>query len=294
VKVPVPRVTGLTEQAAGAVLRKAHLEPTFSLAASSTVPSGLVISQSPPAGRLAPKGSSVKVVVSGGPASAALVNVEGLTAAQATSRLRKAGFKPTTRDESSSTVASGRVIGTDPPAGTELQVGSPVVVRVSSGPEPVRVPDVTGEPLSAAEASLTNVGLKVGKITKRATIAHAPDTVLSQSPATGTSVKATSKVDLVVAEAPKEATVPNVVGESETLALVTLGQAGFKPKTSSVTTSEASQVGIVLRQTPSAGVQAPKGSVVTIAVGVLAQQTTTTETTTTATTPTPPPAASGG
>ena len=101
---------------------------------------------------------------------------------------------------------------------------------VSSGPAPVKVPDVTGESLSAAEATLANAGLSVGTVTKRTDSTQAPDTVLSQSPASGSSVKAQSKVDLVVAQAPKEAAVPNVVGESETLATTTLDQAGFKPK----------------------------------------------------------------
>jgi serine/threonine-protein kinase len=191
-------------------------------------------------------------------------------------------------------VQAGRVIGTEPPAGTVTQDGSHVVVLVSSGPELVRVPAVTGDTLSAAEAGLTNAGLKVGKITKRSSTSQPPETVLAQTPARGTSVKQGSKVDLVVAEAPKEAAVPNVVGQSQTLALVTLGQAGFKPRTTSVPTGEASQVGTVLRQAPAAGAKAPKGSVVTLAIGVAQEKPTTTETTPTPTPPAAtPPAGSG-
>ena len=202
--------------------------------------------------------------------------------------LKKAGFKPKTTQETSSTVASGKVIATNPPAGTEKQLGSPVAVLVSSGPAPVKVPDVTGQSLSAAEATLTNAGLSVGTVTKQSSASQSPGTVLSQSPATGTSVKAESKVNLTVAQAPKEIAVPNVVGQSQTLALVTLGQAGFKPKTTSVQTSEPAQVGIVLRQSPAAGSKAPKGSTVTIAVDVLGPETTPTTPTTPTTTPTTP------
>ena len=87
---------------------------------------------------------------------------------------------------------------------------------------------------------------------------------------------------------------PDVVGQSQTLAAVALGQAGFKPKTASAQTSEAAQVGMVLRQSPAAGSQAPKGTVVTITIGVLGPETTpTTPTTTTPTTPTPPAGAGG-
>jgi beta-lactam-binding protein with PASTA domain/predicted Ser/Thr protein kinase len=292
-KVTVPDVAGQSEQQAGATLRRVGLDPVPSLHASATVPSGQVISQSPAAGTRVDKGSRVDVVVSGGPESSPVTDVEGLTAAEATSRLKKAGFKPRTKTQASSSVASGRVIGTEPPAGTEKQLGSPVVVLVSSGPAPVKVPDVTGQSLSAAEATLANAGLAVGKVTKRSTSSSPPGTVLSQSPAPRSSVKAESKVDLVVAQAPKEVAVPDVLGESQTLAEVALGQAGFKVKTTSSPTSEAAQAGTVLHQSPAAGTQAPKGSTVTIAIGTLGPETPpTTPTTTPATTP--PPAGAGG
>jgi beta-lactam-binding protein with PASTA domain len=97
------------------------------------------------------------------------MDVEGLTAARAVSKLRKAAhFKPTTQEQSSKTVAPGRVIATDPSAGNEVQVGSAVTVLVSSGPAPVHVPDVTvGQTLEAAEAALTNGELEVGTVTKQ-------------------------------------------------------------------------------------------------------------------------------
>jgi len=291
-KVSVPDVTSQTEQAATAILGRKGLSTVPSLQPSATVPRGVVISQAPAAGTRVEKGSKVGIVVSGGPASAPVTDVEGLTESDALAKLRKAGFKPNTTRETSLTVAAGKVIGTNPPAGTEQQLGSPVVVLVSSGPAPVKVPDLTGQSLSDAEATLTNAGLQVGTVTKRNSATESPGTVLAQSPATGTSVKAESKVDLTVAQAPKEIAVPSVVGQSQTLALVTLGQAGFKPKTTSVQTSEPSQVGIVLRQRPAAGALAPKGSVVTISVDVLGPETTpttpTAPTTTTTTTPTTP------
>src|SRR5437763_517870 len=139
-KVHVPNVVGRSEQGAGAALRRAGLNPVPSLASSMTVPTGLVISENPAAGTLVKKGSRVNIRVSGGPASAALPSVEGLSASQAVAKLRKAGFKPTTKSQPSTTVPDGKVIGTDPPAGTELQLASNVTVLVSSGPEAVRGP----------------------------------------------------------------------------------------------------------------------------------------------------------
>ena len=144
------------------------------------------------------------LIVSGGPASAPVTDVEGLSEQEALKKLRKAGFKPRVTKQASSTVASGKVIGTNPPAGGLEQLGSGVEVLVSSGPAPVTVPDVTGQSLSAAEATLANAGLELGTVTKRETTEQQPGTVLSQSPSNGTSVKAKSKVDLVVAQGTKE------------------------------------------------------------------------------------------
>lgn len=287
-KVTVPSVADLTEQAAGAKLRAAGLNPVPTLQASSSVPSGLVVSQSPAAGTRAERGARVTVVVSAGPASVPVPEVSGLTEAAALAKLRKAGFKPTPSTEASSTARSGTVIQTDPPAGTEQQSGSPITVVVSTGPAPVKVPDVKGQTRSEAEATLTNAGLEVGTVSEQVDATATPGTVLSQSPGTGTSVKAESKVSLVVAKAPAETTVPDVLGEKQTLAERELTGAGFKVKPVSQETGEEAKVGTVLSQTPSAGGKAPRGSTVTIAVGVAAPTTPTTTTTTT--TPTQPPA----
>jgi len=297
--VTVPGVTGQTEQAAGAALRRAGLSPQPSLAPSATVHTGLVISQAPAAGSLAKKGAKVSIVVSGGPANVPLTDVTGMTAAKAAAELRRANFKTRTKTEASKTVLAGRVIGTEPPAETEVQEGRVITLLVSSGPAPVRVPDVTGQTLEAAEATLTNAELALGTVTRRVTSTQAPGTVLSQSPSTGSSLRAGEKVNLTVAQAPKEVEVPNVVGAAEAAAAATLRHAGFKPKTESHPTSEASQAGLVLEQSPAGGAHAHKGATVTIAVGVLSPQTTTTTTTTTTaptttTTTTPPPGAPPG
>ena len=296
-KVRVPPVVGQTEQVASAALKRAGLTPVPSLAANANVPTGRVIREAPSAGSMVRKGSRVSIVVSGGPSTEALLNVEGLTPAQALAKLRKAGLKPTTKSEPSSTIAAGKVIGTEPPAGTEVRLGSAVIVLVSSGPEALRVPDVVGQSRTAAEATLTGAGLAVGTVSQKVSSTQAPGTVLSQSPAAGSSAHAGDKVNLTVAQASKEAAVPNVVGKSEALAAAALGEAGFKPKTVPANTTDQAQVGVVLKQSPAAGTHARKGSSVTIAVGTLGPVTTptpptpTTPTATTPATPTPSPPA---
>ncbi|MFI4990443.1 MAG: Stk1 family PASTA domain-containing Ser/Thr kinase [Solirubrobacterales bacterium] len=293
----VPNVTGETEQAASARLRAAGLGVSPSLASSATVADGRVISQSPVAHSRAEKGSRVNIVVSSGPGSSALPSVEGLTAAQAIERLRAAGFRPTRKEEPSSSVVKGKLIGTEPPAGTELQVGSPVTVLVSSGQAQVKVPDLAGDSRNGAEAALSAVGLTAGTVTEQVSAGATAGSVLAQSPKAGSSVETGSKVDLTVAKASNEVAVPKVVGQSETQASAALGGAGFTPRVVNAPVSEQSQVGVVLKQSPAAGRTARKGSTVTLTVGVLETPTTPTTTTTTpptttstSTTPTPPPA----
>jgi eukaryotic-like serine/threonine-protein kinase len=295
-QVTVPSVVGQSEQVATTTLRSAGLVPYSSLHASATVPTGSVISQTPVAGAHVDKGTHVTVVVSGGPESAFVPNVEGQAAGAAKKALVKAGFKPTLSTQSSSSVADGRVIGTNPPAGTEKQLGSPVTVIVSSGPEPVKVPDVVGQSLSAAEATLTNAGLSVGTVAKRPSSTESAGTVLLQSPTSGESVRAESKVDLTVAQAPKEATVPDVLGETRGVAERELAQAGFKVSITQIAVTEASQVGVVVHQTPAGGSRAPKSSAVALSVGQQTSSTTpatTPTTTTTTTTTTTPPGTPG-
>jgi eukaryotic-like serine/threonine-protein kinase len=290
-KVHVPQVVGETEQAAGARLRAVGLTSVPSLKASTTVDAGLVISQSPRAGTRIDKGAQVSIVVSGGPQSKPLPSVERLTVAQARAALKKAGFKPVDKSETSPTVPAGGVIGTEPAAGTEAVIGTSVTVLVSSGPAPVKVPDLTGETLANAEATLTAEGLTLGTVKRRVSSTEEPETVISQSPAAGAKLKAGGKVDLVVAKAPKQVSVPDVVGQDEAPATAALEHAGFAVTRTPVATAEAAQEGIVLSQTPAAGAKAPNKSTVTIGVGTL---TSGTSTSTTTSTPTAPPAAGTG
>ncbi len=285
-RVKVPDVVGLTEPAAVARLRIAGVTPVPTSRASTTVANGVVFEQTPAYGDVVNHGARVILIVSSGLPTTPLAKVEGLTSAQAVSMLRAAGFKPTTKAKASTSVAEGIVIGTEPIAGTRLTVGSPVTVLVSSGPSPVRVPDTVGQSRAGAEAALVTAELAVGAITQQVSATQTPETVLSQSPVAGSMLRVGGNVNLVVAKAPKDVAVPAVVGQNETEAAAALGRAGFTPKSVTAPTLEPSQVGVVLKQTPAAGAQAPKGATVTITVGVLGGATTpTTPTTTTPTTP---------
>lgn len=283
----MPDVTGQPQAVAVASLRAAGLEPIVTSAANAHVASGLVIGTTPPHGTVVKKSSRVDVFVSSGPGILALPNVNGKTSAEAVKILREKGFLPTPQSQSSETVAKGLVISTNPAADTEVQVGGPVTVLVSSGPQEATVPEVAGESQANATATLSAAGLKV-TVSKREVSEPAAGTVISQSPAAGSRLKVNSEVTIVVAQAPAKTAVPSVLGESEVEAAAALSGAGFTPNTVTREVTDSSKVGIVVQQSPEAGHKLAKGAVVTIAVGKLAQQTTSTSTT-----PTPAPPATG-
>jgi hypothetical protein len=109
-------------------------------AASTTVPAGNVISESPAAGTQVNAGSAVNLVVSSGPGQVAVPNVVGLTQAAATTAITSAGLVlGAVTSESSATVPAGSVIRESPVAGTLVSPGSAVSVVISSGGAPTVV-----------------------------------------------------------------------------------------------------------------------------------------------------------
>jgi serine/threonine-protein kinase len=293
-RVRVPDVSGQSEAAALATLRRAGLRPVVSPLASASVPSGTVIGESPTHGTQVAKGSNVSLLVSTGPGSQALPDVTGRSAAEAMRLLRARGFVPKSQSQASETIAKGRVISTDPAPATEVQLGGAVTVFVSSGPAQVKVPGVTGEPQPQATATLEAAGLKV--VAQAREVAEpSPGTVISQTPSAGSQLKVGGQVTIVVAHALKQVTLPSLLGESEGEALAKLSGLGLGSKVVSRTVTDPSKEGLVVHQSPAPGAKLNKGAVVTIAIGKVASQTTSTSTSTTpappAGTPNPPPAA---
>ena len=124
---------------------------------------GLVIRTEPAAGQQAKQGSPVNVVVSGGPDKVGVPVTAGQTQDAATAALEADpyGFKVTVKQQPSTTVASGIVIGTDPGANTSVAKGSDITLIVSSGPAKVAVPPVEGLAEAAARSQITGAGLQV-------------------------------------------------------------------------------------------------------------------------------------
>ncbi len=203
--VTVPNVVGATQAAADSSITAAGLTVgSTGMAASPSVPSGSVISESPAAGSSVASGSAVNLTVSSGPSTVNVPNVVGATQAAASTTLTGAGLKVgTVTMATSTTVAAGNVISESPAAGTSVAAGSAVNLTVSTGASGnVSVPNVVGTTQASASTAIVAAGLTVGTVTMASSATVPNGDVISESPAAGTSVASGSAVNLTVSTGP--------------------------------------------------------------------------------------------
>jgi eukaryotic-like serine/threonine-protein kinase len=270
-QLTVPDVIDRESATASQILQNRGFEVDIVPVVNPDVERDHVAAQDPRPGTEAPEGSTVTITVSTGPGEAPVPEVTGLQQDEAEDQLREAGFEPRVERVFSDDVRSGRVVETAPPAGTTLERGSQVTLRVSRGPEQVAVPDVTGESEDNARSALEGAGLRVGKITQEES-GEAPGTVIEQSPAAGEEVDKGDAVDLTVAE---PTAIPDVVDMTEEEAQSALEDAGFEVRVREQAVTDPAEDGIVLEQSPAAGEERRQGSRVTIVVGGVAEATAT-------------------
>ena len=200
----IENVAGLAAADATAKLQAQGFVVTSSLANDDAVAQGNVIRTEPAAGQLAKPGSTVNIVVSGGPNQVTVPATAGKSPAEATALLRgdPYGFDVDVQQQASATVPAGTVIGTNPQASAAIAKGSTITLIVSSGPEQVTVPDVEGQTEADARAAVGGVGLQV--TVRYVTVNfESPDDgkVISQSPGAGSSADPNSTVRLTVGKA---------------------------------------------------------------------------------------------
>ena len=161
-----------------------------------------------------------------------------------------------------------------PGAGTQLDSGQTVTIKISSGQ--VAVPNVTSQPVQQAQTQLTNAGFK-SSVT-RVPSSRPKDIVIAQAPAAGVTAVSGTTVKLTVSSGAKPVVVPQVVGQTQGSAVNALTGVGLTPVLHNVGSSKPA--GIVVAQNPPAGKEVDKGSKVTLNVSTGTPSTTTVSTTT--------------
>jgi serine/threonine-protein kinase len=114
--------------------------------ASEEVEEGRVISTDPAEGDDVSEGDTVSLVVSSGADTVAVPRLIGQTEDQAIATLQSVGLSIGNVTSEASDQPEGRVIRSDPPAGTDWPAGEQVDIVLSQGPTPSPTPSPTPEP----------------------------------------------------------------------------------------------------------------------------------------------------
>ena len=204
-------------------------------------------------------------ILSRTPATIPIPDVAGQTVAEAKEALKKSKFEAgEEKSEASDTVAEGRVIRTDPEAGSDRKEGTKVNLIVSSGKKSFQLSNYVGRKYTDVVAELK--GKKVPenliKMEEEESSESEPGTILRQSPAAGTTydLSKASTITLTVAKKVTSVSMPSYIGSSLEFTKNNLTQiVGVKEANIEVvevsTAPEGTAEGTVVDQTPKAGEQ---------------------------------------
>ncbi len=196
------------------------------------------------------------------PAAVPVTDVSGMDVQTATRALENDGFVVGDQTEQASAeVDEGDVIETDPPAGQDAEEGATVNLVVSSGPQMVDVPVLSGYSYDRAKEILEGLGLKVSKEFQDNSLPR--DQVINTDPPGPRQVEAGSSIKLIVSRG--QVTVPNLVGRSLEEAQTMLDDLGLDYDTQDDDSSDQPE-GVVTRQTPGENQQVSPGSTITLFV----------------------------
>lgn len=255
----VPTVAaGATLAVAQAALRAVTLHPVTDASSNvydDVVPSGAVVTTEPTAGKTAPIGSDVLVVLSRGPEPQPIPDVAGKLPDDAQNKLLVDGFEvgpPISRFAAD--VAAGTIIGTEPAAGTDRPRGSAISLIVATSKT---VPDVGGGSVQDVSTRLTDDGFTVAVGTPEFAPGIAGGDVVRLDPAPGTRVDPAHPAITVIGS--NAVTVPKLSG-------MTIGQARSALAARGLETTARSLFGLdsasVTSQDPAPGTLVKPGSTV--------------------------------
>ena len=202
-------------------------------------------------------------ILSRTPATIAIPDVAGQTVAEAKETLKKANFEiGEEKSEASEKVEEGRIIRTDPDAGTTRKEGTKINLVVSSGKQSFQLSNYIGRKSTdvIAELKQKKVPENLIKIEEEESSESEAGTVLRQSPAAGTTydLSKASTITLTVAKKVTSVAMPSYIGSSLEFTKNNLVQiVGIKEANIEVvevsTAPDGTAEGTVVEQSPKAG-----------------------------------------
>ena len=262
-KVAVPNVVGMTKEEAIKALAKRDLGYRIvDTKPSDKYESGEIMEQKTKANTKVAKNTTIELVESVGKEAkkVAVPDVAGKSEDDAQKILEDAKLVVENEAKYDDTVEAGKVISTDPAAGTEVTEGSKVKMYVSKGKERVEVPNLVGKTYDEAVAALSALGLNANPTEEYSD--KASGTVLSQTQSAGKKVEKGSTIDFVVSKGKEQLTVPGLVWSTYEDAIAALSKSGLKPGTVSREYDNTGMFpsGYVMYQTQAEGSSVDQGS----------------------------------
>lgn len=162
-QVKIPLVANKDRAEAEKILKDAGFEVTVEETTHDKIARGKAIGTDPAANASVARGTEIKLLVSSGREITDVPDLTGKTTEEAVKLLKDAKLvlNNEVKEEASDDVPKGKIITQTPPQGSQVSAGTKVTITVSTGPEDVRVPVVTGQQVEDARENLESAGFKV-------------------------------------------------------------------------------------------------------------------------------------
>ena len=203
-------------------------------------------------------------------------NVAGMTTEEAKTTLSQKGLSNVkVSEQQSDTVSAGKVISTDPEAGTEVEKDAEITLIVSSGTSTVQVPSVASMTVSKAKSTLAAEGFNAVEGSKVYSDTVKAGLVAYSNPKGGAQASKGATITLYISKGPKRTTttVPDLMGMTKAQAKEAL--TAKKLVLGSVSTAYSDNVSKnrVCVQSKAEGTEVKTGSTVDITLSLGASKT---------------------
>ena len=203
-------------------------------------------------------------------------NVAGMTTEDAKTALSQKGLSNVkVSEQQSDTVSAGKVISTDPEAGTEVEKDAEITLIVSSGTSTVQVPSVASMTVSKAKSTLAAEGFNAVEGSKVYSDTVKAGLVAYSNPKGGAQASKGATITLYISKGPKRTTttVPDLMGMTKAQAKEAL--TAKKLGLGSVSTAYSDNVSKnrVCVQSKAEGTEVKTGSTVDITLSLGASKT---------------------
>jgi beta-lactam-binding protein with PASTA domain len=254
-----PLLVGMSEtEAVNAAQADGFVLKVTERAFSEVAARGTIVSTDPEAGSNILPGATIEAIISKGKERYAVPDLSDLKASQAVSALKAKHLQiGAVSEEYSDDVAKGRIkemSGVN--AGDLVKRDTKVDIVVSKGPEPVDVPNFTGQSSGTATSGLRGRGFLV-RIVYAYSDRVDKGRVISQFPSGGTRFRGDT-ISITVSNGPETVRVPDVIGKHRDNAEDAIESAGLK------VSSSGSGNFIVTDQSPSDGDEVKRGTTIRI------------------------------